>query len=361
MAYECKSRLKYGGDDNYHIFLNSVEGISRIIRLAGLTPDICRVVCSQSETSIERNQEKLPDGFPIQTTNDDVKLFNFYTSTCFEGQDILDPVGRTFIVSEKYKNHTKMDIMTTLLQICGRVRNSKYRTEIVQYYSTSKYTGVSLEEFTETLNAQLEEAKQNASILNMTTGSTRDRIIKEIVNKEPYIDYDEKAGEIIVDENLAKLEIVNYGIINGQYKTKCNMIKSLETAGLNVTTGKDPVLLNEYEEMTTVSKTSFKDAFEEYADIKSKGPLNLCCFRADRIAAVKPLVKEAYEKLGVEKVRQLKYHQSNIKRELIKMMHETADVKAFMSFDQKVEKGVPIPKSWIKQELGKIFKELHLN
>lgn len=139
MARICKGRVKHGGKDNYHIFLNSVQGISRIIRLAGLMPEDCRIVCSQSEDSRNRNQNKLPLGFTIGSTTDPVKLFNFYTSTCFEGQDIFDENGRTFIVSEKYRDYTKMDIQTSLLQICGRIRDSKYRTEITQLYSFSKY------------------------------------------------------------------------------------------------------------------------------------------------------------------------------------------------------------------------------
>ena len=32
MARLCKSRVRKGGEDNYHVFLNSVEGISKIIR-----------------------------------------------------------------------------------------------------------------------------------------------------------------------------------------------------------------------------------------------------------------------------------------------------------------------------------------
>ena len=83
MARLCKSRMKNGGDDNYHIFLNSVEGISKIIRRANLFPTECRIVCSQSADSLKENLSKLPDGFEIQTTLDPVKTFNFYTSTCF--------------------------------------------------------------------------------------------------------------------------------------------------------------------------------------------------------------------------------------------------------------------------------------
>ena len=131
MARLCKSRAVKGGTENYHIFLNSVEGIAKMIRLAGLKPEECRIVCSQNKESLERNQRILGE-FTIQTNNDPVRLFNYYTSTSFQGQDILDEDGRTFIVSEPYKDHTKMDVLTTIPQICGRIRNSKYKNEITQ-------------------------------------------------------------------------------------------------------------------------------------------------------------------------------------------------------------------------------------
>ena len=51
MVNDCKHRLEYGGEDNYHIFLNSVAGITTIIRNAGLRPEQCRIVCSLNSSS----------------------------------------------------------------------------------------------------------------------------------------------------------------------------------------------------------------------------------------------------------------------------------------------------------------------
>lgn len=167
MAYICKGRKSTAGNDHYHIFINSVAGISTIIRLGGLKPKDCRIVCSQSdEDTKERNEKKLPEGFSIQTTKDNICLFNFYTATCFEGQDISDPDGRTFIVSEGNKDHTKVDVTTTLLQICGRIRDSRYGTEINQYYSTSPYKNVSPEEFKASVMDELMAAEESAIIFN---------------------------------------------------------------------------------------------------------------------------------------------------------------------------------------------------
>lgn len=360
MARLCKARANNGGYDNYHIFLNSVEGIAKITRLAGLSPKDCRIVCSQSEESKERNQKKLGI-YPISTNQDPVCLFNFYTSTCFEGQDILDPVGRTFIVSEPNKDHTKMDVMTSLLQICGRVRDSKYKTEINQFYAESKYKDVSAEEFKHSLDANVSEAKEVAELLDkIPEGERRARMIRDYVNKDPYIGVVD--NKIVVDQNLANLEIVNYGIVNGQYKTQCNMNASLLLAGFQVNNDIEAYNLDEQlESELSIAKTPFKDLFEEYVEIRTSKGYNLDCFRRSRIEIEKPLIKEAYEKLGADKVREMNYHQSNIKRELTKQIHETLDTKVFLLLNDQLPKQTAIPKSEIKTILQSIYDEMGIN
>ena len=358
MARICKSRAENGGDDNYHIFNNSVEGIAKMVRLAGLLPEDCRIVCSQntSKRSKKSNQEKLGE-YIIQTTLDPVKPFNFYTSTCFEGQDIFDKNGRIFIVSEPYKDHTKVDIMTTLPQICGRIRDSRYNTEINQFYAESPYKDVTLDEYKESIKIQVKEAERDAELLNQTSDNCKE-LLKGYVNKAPYLDVVE--NKIVVDENLANLEIVNYGIVNGQYAMQCNMNASLAEAGFNVTN--DLSAYNpstELKNLVSVEKTPFKEIFEEYASIRdNNGLYNLNCFRRSQIEIEKPLVKEAYEVLGADKVREMNYHQSNIKRELLKREHETLDTKVFLLVDALLEKQVAIPKAEIKSMLESIYKDL---
>lgn len=161
MAGICLNRIAKGGDCNYHIFLNSVEDIASIIRTAKLTPDNARVICSRSEETFKKNLAKLPTGFAISEALDPVKPINFYTSTCFEGQDIMDVNGQTFIVSNAGKEYTLMDISTSFIQICGRIRNSVYRDEIVHLYSTSRYqSDITLEEFEQSTYRALQDAQE---------------------------------------------------------------------------------------------------------------------------------------------------------------------------------------------------------
>ena len=63
----------------------------------------------------------------------------------------------------------------------------------------------------------------------------------------------------------------------------------------------------ELDELKSIERTPFKDIFEEYVEL-CKDKFNLNCFRKSRIEVEKPLVKEAYEKLGAGKVREMKFN-----------------------------------------------------
>lgn len=133
---------------NLHIFVNSVEFIAKVIDTLKLAPEAVKVVCSTSGESRQENQRKLGKDYPIGQPSDPAKKINFYTSTCFEGCDIFDPDGVTFIVSDGRKAHTLLDISTLFTQICGRIRDSRYKAQIVHVYSTTKYSkAVTLDEF----------------------------------------------------------------------------------------------------------------------------------------------------------------------------------------------------------------------
>ncbi|MFR4024465.1 MAG: hypothetical protein ACLTZY_00300 [Alistipes indistinctus] len=87
-----------------------MEFTTKVIDLAKLTPEQVKVVCSVSGDNGENNQRKLGKDYPIGQPSDPVKKINFYTSTCFEGCDIYDENGVTFIVSDGNKSHTLLDI-----------------------------------------------------------------------------------------------------------------------------------------------------------------------------------------------------------------------------------------------------------
>lgn len=360
MANLCRHRMKNESASNYHIFLNSVEGIAKIIDTAGLKQEDVRIICSNSEESSRRNQSKLPQGFSIGNTSEPVKPINFYTSTCFEGQDIYDENGRIFIVSEAYKKHTMVDISTSFIQICGRIRDSRYKGEIVHFYATSHYKDCpTVEEFENQIEDKIKESEEFAKDINGMSAKSRRKLINGLMFNEPYITV--KDDSICVDRNMANFEIVNYKIVHGTYKTQINMISALQDKGFNV---KDNTayIVDGSIDITAKEKISFKDMFETYCRLRENEPLYSFCrnFQIEDIENRNPFVKEAYEGLGAAEVRRMKYHQSNIKRRLI----AKADKRIAYKIVQMVENTIPYYEfqtlKHIKSALQDIYNELGL-
>ena len=159
-AAMCMNRIKYATGPNYHLFMNSVKGFVEIIRKAGLTPDNAKVVCANNQG----NKSKLPEGFKISKPGDPIKAINFYTSTCFEGCDLFDKNGRSFIICDPNRPNTLLDISTSMLQIAGRIRDSKYRGELTLIYNTTRYEDEqSLDLYMKRIERELTEAKEDAA------------------------------------------------------------------------------------------------------------------------------------------------------------------------------------------------------
>jgi len=149
---------------NLHFFVNSVDFIADVIKKANLQPHQVRIICSNNSSpgrGRKSNQKKLGDEYKIATTVDPAMPINFYTSTCFEGCDIYDDNGRTYIVSDKNKSHTLLDISTLIIQICGRIRDSRYKTEITHIFSETRYNQfVSYAEFKLHSESQIKKTKE---------------------------------------------------------------------------------------------------------------------------------------------------------------------------------------------------------
>jgi len=165
---------------NLHVFINSVDSIIDIIKKSGLTHEQAKIVCSDNRSpgsgkisNQKKIEMKLGNDYKIEKPLDTIKKVNFYTSTCFEGCDIYDPLGRTYIVSEGHKQHTMIDIYTLLIQICGRIRNSVYR-DITHFYSYSRYKlDISLEEFEKNTLSTFDNSRKIIEEYNNTSEMLR--------------------------------------------------------------------------------------------------------------------------------------------------------------------------------------------
>ena len=359
---ECRKVLDSRLEHNLHIFVNSVEFIAKVIDLAKLIPDKVKVVCSTSGENSENNQRKLGKDYPIGQPSDPAKKINFYTSTCFEGCDLYDKNGVTFIVSDGNKSHTLLDISTLFTQICGRLRDSKYKGEIIHVYSTTKYSrDVTLDEFVAATKKTLQEAVQYADEINSLSDTAREKTLSKIkyIN-EQYVRIED--NRLVVDRNFANMDIVNFKICRHIYRTYVNLTNELQRNGYTITRHSFSEIMEKIENKTN-ARVTFKELFDEYHRLKTTRPFfsldnheELCA----RIALKYPLVKQAYDELGTAKVQALKYHVGNIRRELVKGLSIGDDYKIVKMINDAFQKQTPITKNKAKERLQEIYDTLGL-
>lgn len=161
-----------------------------------------------------------------------MKRINFYTSTCFEGCDIYDPDGMTYIVSDGRRANTLVDISTLFTQICGRIRNSRYQDRVTHIFSTTRYS-------------------QDVSL------------------NERYIRVE--GNRLQVDRNLVNKDIVNFKICRHIYRQYTNLANELCNNGYKIDRRAYSNITERLEQKPT-ARVKFKDLFEEYVLLKSEEP-----------------------------------------------------------------------------------------
>lgn len=136
-------------------FVNSVKTICDIIRKAGLKPEECNIICSQTLGNIVKIR-RLGSGFDygkIPTKNEPTKMFTFCTRTAYLGADFYSQNALTVICSNINIKTLIVDISLDLPQIVGRQRleTNVFRNDVKILYTgkSKKASDVSLDEFLE--------------------------------------------------------------------------------------------------------------------------------------------------------------------------------------------------------------------
>lgn len=205
-------------DRNLHIFLNSVSTIYNITK--NIDDSLYRVVCSENSKTKIKNFSKVTSP---------VKKLNFYTSCAFEGCDIYDPDGLCIIICDTHIATTVLDIATKIRQVCGRLRDSKYKNECYLILNTSKhrYAGTSKKEFED----QVLESERLGKIKDKELHDTplsedKKKMELRLFNKESYANLylNKYQDNIYYDENLKKIDIYNYNLISEIYSSSISVI-----------------------------------------------------------------------------------------------------------------------------------------
>ena len=294
--------LEINGIKSYELFffVNSVTDIASILNYCNLSNDEVKIVCADSDS----NKKKLK-GYTISNSRSASKPITFITSKSFEGVDYFSETGMCFIVSNTSNSCTLLDISTDIYQIAGRIRteSNPFRNLLIHIFNSTGKRKLNLEKSWEEMvndtNKDIDGANEIINLINNASDNAKSMAEKMINSKYIIKNSD---GKYVLRDMLVKLDLYLYKIEQVIYKSGIALRKTYNSEGI-VTTDIEYTKIN-----TSIKnpnkKLSFKDAFLRYSELRDSLSVGL---EADEIAKVQPLVVPAYYRLGVDKVRSLKY------------------------------------------------------
>jgi len=310
-------------EGNYYFFVNSVRFMKKMITNCGLTNQNCRVIYSDtSDTELPIRRGK---------ATDEPKKINFITSCAFEGSDFYDEDGKIIIVSDGNNPNTLVDISTQVLQISGRIRNSRYRGTIYHAVTRTRYSeNLSYDQFEKLMTADIEqEEKYYNNIMAMPDAEYRVKSAKDANFR--FFQIDEAAQTITPDLNAAKVDLYHYRILNGDYSSLTNLRKQYEKNNMKV--AKWAIDTSNPELIPIDDVTNFKETVKKLKLLSENGSsyighLQYMSFKA-AASTIYDFIEDAITRVGFDGIEKLKYKVTDVKRKIIQLSprtSETADI-----------------------------------
>ena len=146
--------------------------------------------------------------------------------------DIYDENGLCIILSDTSIAATVLDIATKVRQVCGRLRDSKYKDECILILNTNKhrYAGTTKTDFSNLVLDSKRRGQRKAQLVNELG---EDDYITELklFSEETYYNLylNKHDNKIFYDDNLRKLDLYNYDLINEIYSNSLSVLKEAES------------------------------------------------------------------------------------------------------------------------------------
>jgi hypothetical protein len=344
---------------NAYIFVNSISMIKKLVHQCSLTKDMCNVIYSKSNiNSVGIKRGVLPND---REGSIPPKKINLLTSCMFEGADIYDEDGKTFIISDGVKQNTLIDISTSLQQIAGRIRNSKYWSTITHFYTESRHMDLTLEEFKEDISKEVAGSGKLIDLLNSSDSSTRETAAKAISSM--YITKD-SSNMFMINSNLVKLAIYNFKVTRHTYRLRTNINHEYTSNGFLVDNSTD------YSEVDlSVSAdplTKLKDVVEKLKEMDNANVIDM--LSEDNLEYKKywfnryPFLKDAIDRIGYDGIESQGYVITNIKRSMISQVggNEDTNIARMLGTYGTIGVGKFVAAKDLKTVLGKVYKELKI-
>lgn len=201
-------------------FYNSVEAIA-IIAKKLIDSKICDVkdiriiAADKNDAYLKKYAHK--DLF-IESTHDcriNPKKITFVTAKAFEGCDIIQEEGVTYICADGKKKHTRLEIHTKIPQIVNRIRNSKYKETAYLLYTTSFTKDCrTKEEFKAFIEKEMKDTAEALAELNtLKSDKLKSYMDSDKLDSDEYLTKDLE-GNLIVNPNAGKRALSQWASAN---------------------------------------------------------------------------------------------------------------------------------------------------
>lgn len=308
----CKQHLLGEVDGNAYIFYNSVQEIVSVIKklkkMDGFSAENVNIFCA----STDRNNHKIANQLGVRFLKgelEDNKKINFLTSTTYEGCDINDPNGKTYIVVSSKRDSTALTNHILVPQICGRLRNSKYKKEAVMFvcgFNNDIYT-----QGKSHFLKKLEEMKAKAIYDIQRAIKAKDDGYEDLFKEDmerfassPFITEDEQ-GLPVLNEDATKLEEQTYRAFNQH----CITVESgYEVANTVRTYDQDMFSMSDLTKLLIDKKVDYSRLMKQY--IKALSVNDLSTIKT--IEDYSEEHKRHVEILGVDKIKAIGINKTKI-------------------------------------------------
>ena len=359
------------------LYVNSVNHILNIIKKMELTPDQVNILCADTEDNHKKIRAKLGKKFDIgeiPLKGEPNKMFTFCTRTVYLGADFYSKCARTFIFSDSNSDSLAVDISDDLPQILGRQRdedNPWQNTANFYYKTTADYKKMTKEDFDEKIKRKLEKTKSLLNVYNGTKSSKDKQNLAEkykvdVRNSNYTNDYIAVNRKRIFNPSIRKEEIIDIPVINDlvrvneirafriqqiDYKDRFTVFASIS---YNMTP--DDLINQEVSEFLRIY-SSLNTIFDK---LKCLCEYNLSNEALEIILAQisdSDQVKSYYTTLGPQRLYELGYNITKIKKELgiVTFSMDLLENKIYSEFHE----GDKLALSYIKEKLSQLYTEIN--
>lgn len=319
------------------LYVNSVNQIISIIKRNKLSPDQVNILCADTEENKVKIKNRLGKKFSIgeiPLKGDPHKMFTICTRTVYLGADFYSLCARTFVFSDANSDCLAVDISEDLPQILGRQRldENPWRHSANFYYkTTADYRKMNKDDFDRKLAKKMEKTESllrsfdNALDIDKQILAEKYQKDAKISNyKDDYVavnkvkTFNSNTGEMEVSSKpvVNKLVYINekraFRIQQIDYKDRFTVFATLDEkispSDNSSVTEEVSNFLRVYETLTTI-----------YDKLKYLSESSISKEGIDIILAQIPdsdSVKSYYLALGPQRLYELGYNISRIKKEL---------------------------------------------